>query len=274
LTATDIVTECDKAVEAIVSSRLSSLYPSFSFMGEETYKPGDKLGPEPTFICDPIDGTLNFVHGFPHACISLGLAVDRVPVVGVVYNPWFDTMYTAIKGQGAFVRSPKPTFGKPLAVGEDAHQTRRLPLVNNNIPLVSLNTALVLSEYGATRDGSIYDAKTETMTKLAAAPGSKNDGPMVHGIRMMGSAALDLCTVATGGVDVYWEGGCWPWDVCAGWAILTEAGGKMVGANPGMWENEIDSRLYLAVRPSPDDQGQKEIVEEFWAAMGNHKLDY
>ncbi|KAF4976028.1 hypothetical protein FDECE_18514, partial [Fusarium decemcellulare] len=90
LNSVDIVTEADKGVEKMVSTSLSSAFPSISFMGEETYKPGMKLGPEPTFVVDPIDGTTNFVHSFPSACISLGLAVDRQPAVGVIYNPWLD----------------------------------------------------------------------------------------------------------------------------------------------------------------------------------------
>lgn len=74
-----------------MSERLSQAYPSFAFVGEESYKAGEtRVTNVPTFIVDPIDGTTNFVHGFPEACISLGLAVDRTPVVGVVYNPFRD----------------------------------------------------------------------------------------------------------------------------------------------------------------------------------------
>ncbi|KAF3350679.1 hypothetical protein VdG2_01143 [Verticillium dahliae VDG2] len=161
--AVDIVTEADQAVEKMVSTRLREAYPSVAFMGEETYKPGTRVGPEPTFIVDPIDGTTNFVHSFPAACISLGLAVDRVPEIGLAH-------------------------------------------------------------------------------------------------------------VAAGQTDVYWEGGCWAWDVCAGWCLLTEAGGIMASGNPGNWEPELDGRLYLAVRGAPS--GQRELVEEFWAAMGDHRMDY
>ncbi len=85
------MTETDRAVEALVSSRLAAAYPSFAFVGEETYKPGVRVTEAPTFVVDPIDGTTNFVHGFPSACVSLGLAVARRPVVGVVYNPFQDT---------------------------------------------------------------------------------------------------------------------------------------------------------------------------------------
>jgi myo-inositol-1(or 4)-monophosphatase len=256
----------------MVSSRLRALYPTFSFMGEETYKPGDKVGAEPTFICDPIDGTTNFLHGFPHACISLGLAVDRKPVVGVVYNPFLDTVYTAIRGQGAYVRSPRPTFGKPRAADDDGMLTRRLPL--NHTPFTDgLSGAVVLTEYGHAREGPNYDLKTRTMTKLAAGPKGHDGKAMVHGVRALGSAALNICHVATGAIDVYWEGGGYPWDVCAAWVILTEAGGTMVGANPGVWDNPLESRLYMAVRAMGEDK-TKEVVEEFWAVMGDERLDY
>lgn len=94
---------------------------------------------------------------------------------------------------------------------------------------------------------------------------------MVHSIRSLGSAALNLCAVAAGFQDLYWEGGCWAWDVCAGWVILTEAGGMMVDGNPGNWEPEVEGRTYLAVRKG---EGQKKIVEEFWSVIGDEKMIY
>jgi myo-inositol-1(or 4)-monophosphatase len=71
---------------------------------------------------------------------------------------------------------------------------------------------------------------------------------------------------------MYWEGGCYAWDVAAGWCILNEAGGRMVSGNPGGWETELDSRVYLAVRGA--SSGQKELVEEFWKVIGDGKMDY
>lgn len=98
---------------------------------------------------------------------------------------------------------------------------------------------------------------------------------MVHSLRSMGSAALNLAAVAAGSVDVYWEGGCWAWDVVAGWCILVEAGGIMVGGNPGVWRPEVDDRVYLAVRGVGDGEGQKECVEKFWEVVGEgNKLVY
>ncbi|KAL1896937.1 hypothetical protein Cpir12675_002585 [Ceratocystis pirilliformis] len=257
LNSVDLVTECDKAVEAMVSSALSEKFPNISFMGEETYKPGMTLGPEPTFIVDPIDGTTNFVHGFPNACISLGLAINHVPVVGVVYNPFQDLLFAGIKGQGSYmIRAGGPK--------------RSLPLSSNPAALHKLDTALVGFECGSDRTGPNYELKVDVFRKLTA---SKEDGGhMVHATRALGSAALNICAVAAGQMDIYWEGGCWAWDVCASWCILSEAGGRMVGGNPGDWDPEIECRKYLCVRGAPS--GQEMLIEEFWSAMGGRKLVY
>lgn len=252
-----MVTETDKAVEDMISTSLRSKYPSFSFMGEETWKPGVKIGPEPTFVVDPIDGTMNFVHGFPHACISLGLSIENSPAVGVIYNPFIDTLYTAIKGQGAYVASP---------VGGE----RKLPLAKNPPPLKGLSSVLVGVEWPPVRQGENYAIKADTFRKLTAAP--EDGGKMVHSLRSMGSAALTLAAVAAGQLDIYWEGGCYAWDVCAGWCILKEAGGIMAGGNPGVWEPRLEERAYLAVRGAPE--GQKEVVEELWGVIGDRKMDY
>lgn len=258
LNAVDIVTEADQAIEKMVAGKLSTAFPSVAFMGEETYKPGMKLGPEPTFVVDPIDGTTNFVHGFPNACISLGLAIDRTPAVGVIYNPWQDLLFTAVKGQGAFMTRGKDT------------SPRRLPLAATLRPLTTLGEALVGVEWGSVRDGPNFDVKVETFRRLGAS--KDTGGAMVQSMRSLGSAALNLAAVAAGELDLYWEGGCWAWDVCAGWCILHEAGGRMVSGNPGDWTPEVDGRVYLAVRAAPS--GQTEIVEEFWKLMGDGRMDY
>lgn len=273
------MTETDQAVERLVSSRLSSLYPSYAFVGEETYVAGKtKVTSAPTFIVDPIDGTTNFVHGFPHACISLGFAVDKVPSVGVVYNPFQDLLYTGIRGRGAHVqRNASLAATGVLPAGSDA--CKRVPLPTTAAAaggeqpppaLGDLSTALVAIEWGSTRDGPNYDVKAGVFRRLAAS--HDEGGAMVHSLRSLGSAALNLCAVAAGELDLYWEGGCYAWDVCAGWCILSEAGGLMASANPGDWEPALDARVYLAVRGAP--KGQREIVEEFWKAVGDGKLDY
>jgi myo-inositol-1(or 4)-monophosphatase len=240
----------------MVSNRLLSAYPTFKFIGEETYYPGQKLTEEPTFIVDPIDGTTNFVHTYPAFCISLGLAVNKSAAVGVIYNPFLDELYTGIKGKGSFVTRN----GTKL----------RLPLKQEPEPLKDLSTCLVGTEWGSDRSGNNFAVKTKVFSKLAA---SKDDGgAMVHSIRSGGSAALNLVLVAAGQQDVFWEGGCWAWDVCAGWCILVEAGGIMVDGNPGDWQPTMEGRAYLAVRGAPS--GQRDIVEEMWKVIGDGKMIY
>jgi myo-inositol-1(or 4)-monophosphatase len=271
--AVDIVTEVDQAVEKMVSTKLSAAYPDISFMGEETYKPGMRVGPEPTFIVDPIDGrrslqlplqrhmrlrkagTTNFIHQLPDFCISLGLAINRQPTIGVIYNPSQDLLFTAIKSKGAFMTRLRGST------------PQRLPIARNPQPLTGLGTALLAIEWGSDRSGHNYDLKTDVFRKLAA-----KDGGMVHSLRSFGSAALNIAAVAAGWLDGYWEGGCWAWDVCAGWCVLEEAGGKMFSGNPGNDEPELESRVYLAVRGAPS--GQKELVDELWGIIGDRKMDY
>ncbi|TVY88028.1 Inositol monophosphatase [Lachnellula willkommii] len=254
----DLVTETDRAVEKMVSTRLLTPYPTFSFIGEETYVPGKThLTSAPTFIVDPVDGTTNFVHAFPAFCISLGFTIDKVPTVGVIYNPFLDELYTGIKGQGAFLTRKG---------GEKA----RLPLRKAPEPLVDLSTCLIGAEWGSDRSGNNFELKSEVFKKLAAT--KEDGGAMVHSLRCVGSAALNLAYVAAGQQDVFWEGGCWAWDVAAGWCILIEAGGIMASGNPGDWEPEVDGRKYLAVRGAPS--GQKQIVEEIWGVIGSGRMDY
>ncbi|KAF3286134.1 hypothetical protein TWF970_009684 [Orbilia oligospora] len=252
--AADLVTETDRAVEKMVSERIQERYPDYQFMGEETYKPGDTLTPSPTFIVDPIDGTTNFVHTFPYACISLGFTVNLIPKIGVIYNPFTNQLFTGIKGQGSYLTSP-------------LHDRERLPLKHlepfyDENGAGGLSNCLVIGEWGSDRSGNDYDVKVKTFRKLCA--DKKDGGAMVHSIRSLGSAALNFCGVAAGWADVYWEGGCWAWDVCAGWVVLKEAGGEIVDANPGMWKAKIDGRRYLAVRGG---EGWEAVVKEFWGCV-------
>jgi myo-inositol-1(or 4)-monophosphatase len=254
----DLVTETDQAVEAYISAELKGLYPNFEFMGEETYVAGQKLGDEPTFIVDPIDGTTNFVHRYPYVSVSLGFAVGRVPTVGVVYNPFTQKLYTGIKGQGSFVTTAAGVDLKSAHDGRDYGS--KLPL--NQSSLDGLDGCVVIVEFGSDRSGQNWKTKCDTWSQLGR---SKDEGgAMVHSARALGSAALNLCAVAEGHCDVYWEGGCWAWDVCAGWVILTEAGGVIVDGNPtGNHNIPVDHRKYLAVRAAT--AGQPELVREFWS---------
>ncbi|KAJ9213255.1 hypothetical protein DTO166G4_5062 [Paecilomyces variotii] len=253
--SSDLVTEYDRAVELQVSTALKEKYPEYDFHGEETYDPAHPLTDAPTFIVDPIDGTTNFVHGFPSVCISLGFAIKRTPAVGVVFNPFTQTLYSAIRGKGAYL-----------------NKTTKLPLKGANIePLQGLSNSLIAVEWGSDRSGQNFETKVRTFEQLGKS--REEGGAMVHSMRSLGSAALNLCSVAAGTLELYWEGGCWAWDVCAGWVILSEAGGIMVDGNPGEWTAKLDSRRYLAVRGSPNGEGQKELVEEFWSHVQG-RMDY
>lgn len=236
--AVDLVTEVDKAIETLVSERLRTAYPQYQFIGEETYIPGKTvLTDEPTFIVDPIDGTTNFIHRFPFSCISLGFAVNKKPAVGVVYNPFLDHLYVGVKGSGSYWNGHRLPLRKPEAL--------------------KLQGALCALEWGNERQGNNYNVKKSTFLSLAS-----EEGAFIQGIRSMGSAALNISSVAAGTLDIYWEGGCWAWDVCAGWVILEEAGGRMVSGNPGNWDPAVDGRVYLAVRGG---DGRDQVIEDFWS---------
>ncbi|KAI9845587.1 MAG: hypothetical protein M1837_004684 [Sclerophora amabilis] len=248
--SSDLVTETDRAVEKMVSSSLKGKYPDFLFMGEETYAPGDRLTPAPTFVVDPIDGTVNFVHSHPYISISLALCINLVPVIGIVYNPFIKTLYSGIRGRGSYL-----------------NLTTRLPLRNPPEPLSGgLKNALVAVEWGSDRAGPNWDTKWKTFRNLGAA--EEDGGAMVHSIRSLGSAALNFCAVAKGDIDVYWEAGCWAWDVAAGWVILEEAGGLVADANPGSWDIPVDARRYIAVRGGEEGgKEQRAMVEQFWSKV-------
>lgn len=203
--------------------------------------------------------------------------------------------YTAIKNQGSYLSMPVRANGATNGATPTPHKIR-LPRKTYPSPLEGLSKALVAIEWGSDRQGHNWRIKYETFAKLAAGP--EEGGKMVHSLRSMGSAALNFCAVAAGNIDLYWvsfffvptfrdehlrcllfslanmkqEGGCWAWDVAAGWLILTEAGGLVVDTNPGGWTPAVDGRRYMAVRGAPS--GQKEIIEEFWNIVPNGGYDY
>lgn len=232
-------------MEKHIHSRLASRYPTFDFLGEESYKAESEITNQPTWIVDPIDGTSNFVHGFPAVCVSIGLAIERRPAVGVVYNPFHEELWTAVRGGGAFTSRR----GGPA---------QRLPLVPS--PLTGLTSACIGIEWGSDRAGPSFDLNLHVFTTLARTV--ESGGRFVNSLRCTGSAAITICRVAAGQQEAFWECGCWAWDVAAAWCILAEAGGIMVDGHPGNWEPSIDNRRYLAVRPATT--GQQEFVEEFW----------
>jgi len=255
--SSDLVTEVDKQIEDMVTDRLTQAYPSFVFLGEETLKSGQRLTDEPTFVCDPIDGTLNFIHGFYHYCISLALTVAKKPVVAVIYAPALGHMYTAIKGQGAYLTRDNGTRVE-------------LPFKRKPEPLRSLKECIAIVEWGKQREGSNWALRTSVAKKLMTS--EQEGGAMCHSTRTNGSCALSFCAVATGTMDILWESGCLIWDVCAGWLIVEESGGIIVGANPGEWEPTLEGRSYFPVRAAP--AGQKKIVQQVWSLMEGKSFTY
>eukprot|EP01012_Entosiphon_sulcatum_P026685 TRINITY_DN32168_c0_g1_i1.p2 TRINITY_DN32168_c0_g1~~TRINITY_DN32168_c0_g1_i1.p2 ORF type:complete len:276 (+),score=49.31 TRINITY_DN32168_c0_g1_i1:111-830(+) len=194
--AADLVTVYDKQCEDLILRHLCAPFPKFRCLAEETAA-DNGLGDEPTWIVDPIDGTTNFVHTHYHCCVSIGLAVGRELVVGVVHNPNTRETFEAVRGGGAFCN------GEPIHVSAKA----------------GLPEALVGCNFPARRTEEKLGAIFNVQRSLLVAG--------VHGLRVDGSSAIDLCNVAMGRLDAFFEVGIQPWDVAAGAVILREAGGVM-----------------------------------------------
>jgi len=259
-----------------VKKELSSEYPTFAFIGEESYSAGTcpSLTDEPTFCVDPIDGTTNFVHGFPYCCVSLGLIYQRRPVLGVIFNPHLDLLYTGVKGQGSYLQQGRTA------------QPRKLPLANPQKPLPSLSQALIAVEWGSDRAGHAISGKSGSFGRLAGNPAlGVEGGKMAHSLRSLGSAALNYAMVAQGGLDLYWEIGCYPWDVCAGIVIAQEAGAVVSGSHDAfaasvdnadfgdVTEEILTGRKHIVVRAICDTKtengvdAQKRIIREFYSTV-------
>ncbi|RDX46717.1 hypothetical protein OH76DRAFT_813250 [Lentinus brumalis] len=264
----DLVTEYDVAVERLVKNRLSEKYPDFKFIGEESFAAGSRpeLTDEPTFCVDPIDGTTNFIHGFPYACISLGLIYLKRPVLGVIYNPFLNQLYSAILGGGAYLEQASlPAI--------------RLPLADPPRPLPSLSQALIGIEWGSDRSLEMVEKKGESFKRLAGDPATGVvKGKMAHSLRSLGSAALNYALVAQGGLDIYWEIGTWPWDICAGVIIAQEAGCFVAGGRDAPLDNDVNERVlwgrkHFVIRKIGDTEtekgvdAQKRLIKEFYETV-------
>jgi len=190
----DLVTEVDRACEALIVSAIEAERPDDAIQAEEGGG-SDREGATWRWVIDPLDGTTNYAHGYPRFCVSIGVEFEGVARVGVVYDPLLDELYHAVRGGGAFcgdrklVVSPEPRLDRSLLATGFAYDRRDSE--RDNIP----NFA--------------------TMLKHARA------------LRRDGAAALDLCYVAAGRLEGYWELRLQPWDVCAGALIVQEAGGRM-----------------------------------------------
>lgn len=189
--ATNLVTEIDHASEQAILQHLRAATPAFNILTEESGTHGSDSPYR--WVIDPVDGTTNYAHHFPYFSVSIGLEENGETIVGVVYDPILDQLFTATRAGGAHLNGAPITCSHAATVGES--------IIATGLPYDIWET-----------DRGI--AETVSLLKRA------------RSIRINGSAALDLCYVACGRLDAYCDTGLSPWDISAGMLILTEAGGK------------------------------------------------
>lgn len=203
----DYVTEVDHAAERIIMDTLSKFYPTHGFLGEES---GDIVGQENCrWIIDPLDGTVNFIHGYPNFCISMAYEQEGRIEHGLIYDPVRDTLFTATRGGGAFCN-------------EKRIRVRQIKLMPKALVSVSFNKKALTPE---------QLNKINQITMQAGA------------MRRSGSAALDLAHVAAGYADGCVQWGMQVWDIAAGTLMVKEAGGAVVGIEG---ENYLSTGSFIA----------------------------
>ena len=188
----DFVTEVDKAAEAAIIEVLREAYPNYGILAEESGATAGKQA-EYQWIIDPLDGTTNFIHGFPQYAVSIALAHNGQAVQAVVFDPERNELFTASKGRGAFLNERRIRVSKRTKLEE--------ALIGTGFP------------YRCFDHVDTYLAIFKELTQKTA------------GMRRPGAAALDLAWVACGRLDGFWEFGLSPWDTAAGALLITEAGG-------------------------------------------------
>jgi len=218
---TDVVTETDRAVEAALVTGIRAKYPNHKFIGEEDTaeaKGGNvsQLTDDPTWIIDPIDGTMNFVHSNPLISISVALSVEKRLEIGIVYLPALDMMYAARRGKGA------ERNGKKITVSG----------------CEELSSAMVLQEMWA----STGNTDNEAWQLMCIAAFMKR----VHSVRSYGSAAINLAFVAAGQADAYSQSLISCWDFAAGALIVKEAGGVVMDPDGGREFDLMSKRILVA----------------------------
>ena len=195
----NFVTAYDKKVQSELQKRLLEILPEAVFVGEEEDVHASVTDGY-AFIVDPIDGTTNFIKDYHASAISVALIKDAKRYMGVVYNPYLDEVYTAVKGKGAFLN------GSPI-------QVSRQPLENG---IVIFGTATYYEEYAKATFDMAYDYYCKALD-----------------VRRSGSAALDLCNIAAGRAELFFELRLCPWDYAAGSLIVEEAGGVVTTIDGG-----------------------------------------
>lgn len=200
---TDLVTKVDKLCEARIREIIGRAHPDHVVLGEEGGQQGEGRY---RWIVDPLDGTLNYAHGFPFYCSSVALEHDGELLVGAVYDSVRDELFTAVRGQGALLN------GRPIAVSREAELKRAM-----------------LATGFAYQEALLH----ENLALFARVH------PQVRAIRRPGAAALDLCYVACGRLDGFWELSLNPWDVAAGSLIVREAGGSITDLEGAPYRLEV-----------------------------------
>ncbi|MCC7431044.1 inositol monophosphatase [bacterium] len=190
----DIVTEVDKASEKIIVEKIRDNFPNHSILAEESGLFEQKSSVK--WIIDPLDGTTNFSHGYKCFCVSIAVEIDGEIVVGAVYNPMADELFTAKKFEGAFLNGEKISVSKTLKTKQ----------------------SLLCTGFSYNFNDKIFSENIEMFKKFSN---------LCQAVRRDGSAALDLCYVACGRFDGFWEADLKPWDLAAGSLIVSEAGGKL-----------------------------------------------
>ena len=207
----DLVTETDIAVEKAVRSRIGATFPDHLFVGEESnvsVSPLDRAN-KVVWIVDPIDGTTNFVHTFPIVTVSIAVAVGDDLILGVVYNPLTDELWFAWKGCGAFM---KRSDGSIIRIHSSRSQSIVSSIISTGfgVPMFRRKTQAIAEQQKAL---ALIESNTRVLMTQS------------RDIRRIGGAACDLCYVAMGRTDAYFEFGIKEWDIAAGLIIVLEAGG-------------------------------------------------
>ncbi len=221
----DLVTAADKASEKAILEVLRRHVPEHGILAEESGKLGDSTSPY-LWAIDPLDGTTNFAHQYPPFGVSVGLLINGIPQVGVVFDPFHNELFRAAKGLGATRNR------QPIRVS----QTEELR-----------NSLLVT--------GFAYDRRETADNNYAEFCHLTH---LTQGVRRTGSASIDLCYVSCGRLDGYWERGLSPWDLAAGVVILSEAGGKITAYDGSPWQ--IDSGRILATNGKLHESLSQELI--------------
>ena len=218
----DLVTKYDVAVENYLKEKFTKKFKEFNIIAEESDNANVEFNN--SIIIDPIDGTTNFVNGVPHTAISVGVYKNKKPYLAIVYNPILDELYEAKIGKGAFLN------GKELKVSDETE----------------LQKALLATGFPYT-SGSNEDDLNDVVKKI------KDILPLCQDLRRLGSASIDLCLVARGTFEGYYEMNLKPWDVSAGVLILSEAGGKITNIN-GDEYNLFEDKYIVATNGKIHDE--------------------